>query len=238
MVDFHAHVLPNMDDGARDTEESLRMLGDSASQGVKTVVATPHFYADSEDPAGFLARRTAAAQALKQAWSKYSGPPLPELRLGAEVLYFPGMSEAGELRALLVEGSYCLLIEPPMHPWTDSMLDEIELTGQKLRCVPVIAHIDRYMRLLRDETLIDRLHDRRLLVQANAGFFLRPETGELALRLLNQGRLHLLGSDCHNMSSRPPNMGKALRVLRELGAEEPLRRLSRNAEFLMHQRNG
>ena len=54
MIDFHTHILPGMDDGASDAAESLAMLRTSYQQGVDTLFATSHFYADEEDPASFL----------------------------------------------------------------------------------------------------------------------------------------------------------------------------------------
>lgn len=98
------------------------------------------------------------------------GEALPQIHLGAEILYFPGMSEADELSGLKMGGTNCILIEPPMCRWTDLMLDEIELVGRNLKCIPVIAHLDRFMRLLNDYTLMERVYSRRMLVQYNASF--------------------------------------------------------------------
>ena len=53
MIDWHNHLLPNMDDGSRSVEESLAMLRAQAAQGVTTVMATPHFYANDESVASF-----------------------------------------------------------------------------------------------------------------------------------------------------------------------------------------
>ena len=61
MIDFHSHMLPDMDDGAQNVDEGLAMLRESRRQGVELVCATPHFYADEEDPASFLRRRGEAA---------------------------------------------------------------------------------------------------------------------------------------------------------------------------------
>ena len=48
MIDWHSHVLPQMDDGSKSAEESLAMLKMQSEQGVDTVIATPHFYANDE----------------------------------------------------------------------------------------------------------------------------------------------------------------------------------------------
>ncbi len=217
MIDFHSHVLPDMDDGAQTAEEGLAMLRESRRQGVELVCATPHFYADEEDPASFLRRRSRAWSALHGAMDREES--WPEIRLGAEVLYFPGMSVAEELRGLTLEGTPFLLIEPPMMPWSETMLEEIEECGVTLRCIPVIAHVDRYMRVLEDNTLMERLSRRRVLVQFNASAFVRESFREQAMKRLRAEQVHFLGSDCHDMDQRRPNLGDATAAIRAAGEE-------------------
>ena len=217
MIDFHSHFLPNMDDGSDGIETSLAMLRESRRQGVDLICSTSHFYADEEDPASFLARRAEAYERLRSAMEKTS-EAFPDILLGAEVLYFPGISVAEEVRDLCLEGTPFLLVEPPMMPWSNSMIDEVEQCGETLSCIPVIAHIDRYMRMLRDDTLFDRVQGRRMLIQVNANYFLHPRSREAAVEALTEHRFHFIGSDCHNMESRRPNMGDAARVVWEAGA--------------------
>jgi protein-tyrosine phosphatase len=89
-ADFHSHILPGGDDGSRSVNESLKMLSLDADQGIRRVIATPHFYANHDTPERFLKRREAAWSHLREAVEGFSG--LPEIVLGAEVYYFPGMS--------------------------------------------------------------------------------------------------------------------------------------------------
>ena len=124
-----------MDDGAENVETSLRMLRESVKQGVNVLFATSHFYADQEDPQRFLARRAAAYEELCAEMEK-SVQVYPDIYLGAEILFFPGMSGAEELKKLTLGSTNCLLVEPPMMRWSDTMLDEIEQTGKNLSCVP------------------------------------------------------------------------------------------------------
>ena len=217
MVDFHAHFLPGIDDGAEDPEASLRMLRDSYHQGVRLICATPHFYADEDDPAAFLFRRDRALEMLTDRFGTCED--IPEILLGAEVLFFPGISVADEIRAMTIGDSPFLIIEPPMMPWSESMLDEIEQCGYFLDVVPVIAHLDRYVRMLRDPALFDRVRDRRMLIQVNASFFLHSGTSGRALDYLAGDRFHFIGSDCHDPEDRRPNLGEAEEVIREAGLE-------------------
>ena len=66
MIDFHTHILPKMDDGSKSTEESIAMLKMQAEQGIRWVVATPHFYAEHESPQDFLQRRNHSYQSLQK----------------------------------------------------------------------------------------------------------------------------------------------------------------------------
>ena len=224
MVDYHSHILPEMDDGADSVETSLAMLRESSRQGVDLICATPHFYADEEDPKSFLQRRSEAYSRLREAMG--DGKGYPDILLGAEVLYFPGISVAEEMRELCLEGTFFLLVEPPMLPWTDAMLDEIEACVSSLHCIPVIAHIDRYMRLLNAPELLNRVMGRKMLIQANAAFFLHRQSQDAALDSLRHGRIHFLGSDCHDLTGRPPNLGAALDVIRNAGAEKDFERFN------------
>ena len=231
MIDFHSHILPMVDDGAGSVEESLAMLRLSYEHGVEVMVSTSHFYADEDEPDSFLARRNSAFRLLKGAMKEDCLYPL--VVLGAEVLYFPGISQAEGIRRLAIGCGGCILIEPPMARWTDTMLDEIAALGENFQVRPVVAHVDRYMELLRDNRLLHRVLERNLLVQVNTSYFLNPKTTRRAMRNLKEGKLHLIGTDCHNLTSRPPDLRAVLQKVREYKLEDAFRQLSRNAEELL-----
>lgn len=212
LMDFHTHVLPGIDDGSASVEESLAMLGAEWSQGIRRVVATPHFYAGRTDPERFLAARTEAMEHLTQAMA--GKQELPELELGAEVHYFRAMSESEELHRLKIGKSDCILVEMPMTRWTEKMLRELELIRQRQGLTPIVAHVDRYIEPWHTRGIPEALEALPVLVQANAGFFLRRSTRGLAIRMLKKGQIQLLGSDCHNMDSRRPCLGEAAEIIR------------------------
>ena len=208
MIDWHNHVLPAMDDGSRDVAESIAMMQAQAAQGVTMVIATPHFYANDESVASFLQRRDRSMATLRQQWQD----GMPSLRLGAEVHYYPGISRMEGLSSLCIEGSKLLLMEMPMSRWTDSMVRELtDLSGRDGLCL-VLAHIDRYLSL-QDKEVWNRLLENGILMQTNASFFSNFTTKRKALALLREGYIHLLGSDCHNMTTRPPRIRKAAGVI-------------------------
>lgn len=216
IVDFHTHILPAMDDGSESTRESIAMLKAEAKQGIDHVIATPHFYANHDSPERFLRRREAAQMRLREEMSRHSG--LPGLSIGAEVYYFSGISDSEVLQELTISGIQCILIEMPGPPWSDQMYRELEGIWVKQRLLPILAHIDRYISAFRTFHIPERICRLPVLVQANASFFLHRTTAPMALRMLKNDRIHLLGSDCHNLAGRAPNLGEAVQVIeRRLG---------------------
>lgn len=216
--DFHSHILPGIDDGSASLEESIAMLQMEAEQGITRVMATPHFYAWHDAPDRFLSRRAQAEARLREEMAKYSG--LPEISVGAEVSFFRGMSESEILPQLTIREKRYILIEMPPAPWTDAVYRELEGIWEKRGITPIIAHIDRYIGPFRTHRIPQRLAEMPVLVQANADFFLNRSTAGMALKMLKADQIQLLGSDCHNMSSRKPNLGAAVqRIARKLGQD-------------------
>ncbi|WP_298023087.1 CpsB/CapC family capsule biosynthesis tyrosine phosphatase [uncultured Dysosmobacter sp.] len=208
MTDIHCHVLPQMDDGSRSAEESLAMLEALAAQGVDCAAATPHFYADENSPEEFLDRRAAAAEKLAEVWH----PGLPALKLGAEVCYFEGISQCKGLDALQIEDTGLLLLEMPYCRWSRRMLQEIFDLQLRPGMRVLLAHTERYLHWLQPETW-EALLEWGVLNQCNASFFLRWQTKRKAIRMLREGRIHLLGTDSHDMDDRSPRLEAAWAVL-------------------------
>lgn len=210
MIDLHSHILPGMDDGSADVAMSAVMLDMLAEQGVTTVVATPHFYADKHNPEEFLQRR---AEAMAQ---------LPETAMqvlvGAEVAYFDGMSHSEALPALCIGDTKLVLVEMPFGQWTERMVQEIcEIPAQQ-GLQPVLAHVDRYPSQFMK--YYPRLLEYGVLFQFNADAFLDWRSRRWALGLLDRGAVHFLGSDCHNLTTRAPRIAEAAQVIaKKCGAE-------------------
>lgn len=226
MIDFHSHVLPGIDDGSDSLETSIQMLRVEAEQGITHVVATPHFYAQRDKLDQFLRRRDQAEKILREEMELYLG--LPELVMGAEVSYFRGISESEFLRHLTIGNNRCVLIELPMPPWDESIFSELEAIWVRREILPIIAHIDRYLTPWRSAAVLKRIAELPVLVQANADFFTKRKTAKLAMRMLKNNQIHLLGSDCHNMSSRKPDLGPVIeRITKKLGTDS----LARISEY-------
>lgn len=211
MTDYHSHILPGIDDGSPSVEESILMLRALAEQGVDTVYATPHFDAATDTPAEFFARRAAAYEKLTAA---VEGMGLPRVLLGAEVAYFSGIAQLQELADFLLEDTRILLLEMPIDRWSEFAVGELVKLALRTRVQLCLAHVERY-RGLQKRAVWQRLLELRVLMQVNASYFASPKTRRAALKELKKGEIHLLGSDTHNMKSRPPRMGEALAAIRD-----------------------
>ena len=203
-IDFHTHILPKMDDGSKSVEMSQQMLDTLQAQGVSSVVLTPHFYPSRDNPAHFLEKRASQFDLLQSNLSNQ------EIRLfaGAEVHYFDGITAMQELDQMRIGNSEGLLIEMPMCAWSNRMVNDIaELNRQKGFRV-IMAHIDRYLSF-GNLPAIRQLASCGVMMQMNSSAFSGFFNARKALKLLNEGLVQLLGSDCHNITTRPPDIADA-----------------------------
>lgn len=223
MTDLHTHILPGIDDGAQSVEESLAMLRMERSQGVDTVVLTPHFYRDRENPKRFLRRRQESAVALARRvieLSEQEREALPQMLLGAEVTWWPDMADWEELPEMCIGDTRNLLLELPFTPWNDRMIYQLHELFGRTGITPVIAHLERYLKIQRPEYIREVLQ-LGVPVQVSADILLRPIARGGAMKLLRQGQAHVVASDCHRCVGRIPNLAAATDLLRrKLGNSE------------------
>lgn len=205
MIDFHTHILPCIDDGSKSLEMSLEMLRREAEQGISAVIFTPHFYAHQNSPEKFLERRN---NAFKKVMAVLPAG-MPELHLGAEVQYFDGICQVENLNRLCVDGGRHLLLEMPFSKWSHQVVqDALELQSRDSIQV-TLAHIERYFDFA-EKDMWEALRSNGVQMQCNATFFLNWKTRHKAIKMYKDGFIDLLGSDCHNLTTRPPNLAEAI----------------------------
>lgn len=228
MIDWHSHILPSVDDGSRDAAESVMLLEALAEQGVTTVIATPHFIPNKESALDFVKRRNTAYNELKSVYS--SGAV--EIRLGAEVEYYSGISRLLELNELCIEKTNLLLLEMPIARWTEYTVRELTEIATTKNIVLILAHIERSLKLQSKKTM-QRLFEAGILMQVNATFFTETAAKRKALSLLRGGMVQLIGSDCHNLGSRPPKIGLAYEIISNKLGKDFIVQLNRYGEDLL-----
>lgn len=212
MIDIHTHVLPGLDDGSGSLEESLWLGHALARQGVRLFAATPHFYATQESPQDFLRRRERAEHQLFLHWPQ----DFPPFLVGAEVRFFDGMSRTQELPLLTLEGTNLLLLEMPFSPGARGWWRRCWKSKSAGACKcswPTWSGTcpTRSPRCGKGSA-------REGLDAVQRQLFLHWRTKPKALRMLRKGEIHMLGSDCHNKTTRPPRLGEAAEAIeRSLG---------------------
>lgn len=230
MLDAHTHILPKMDDGSKSSRRSAAMLRREARQGVDRVILTSHFYAEQESLDRFLRRRAKSAERLETVLAEVKD--LPERILGAEVTYFNGMSRTDGIEQLCIGGTQAMLIEMPFGRWSRSVLDELEYLMDYRYIRPVIAHVERYLPFQPLGT-VRRLCEDGVWMQANASFFLNRRTAWLAARMLKRRHIHFIGSDCHDLKRRPPNVEDAMAEIDWRLGDSAMRHLQRMERRLL-----
>lgn len=216
MIDFHSHILPNVDDGSRSVEMSIQMLSLAQKQGVDLMVATPHFYPTQQSPEAFLQKRNAAFQRLKPALTA----DLPKVYLGAEVQYYRGIALNENLSALTIENSCLLLIEMPFCKWSENIVSEVKEIQKKREIQVILAHIERYLEY-NNRRVFEQFSKEGILLQMNAAFFEGFFQQRKAIKMVKSDLVHLLGSDCHNLTSRQPNLPIAYQAIeKKLGTNQ------------------
>jgi protein-tyrosine phosphatase len=215
MIDWHSHILPAMDDGSKDVGESLAMLDVLKSQGVKTVIATPHFHANEETVDEFLSRRQSSYDMLLEAMADRD----IDILCGAEIKYYPGIGRMEDLKKLSIGDTRLILLEMPMAKWTDYTLQELFELSNTSGLKIVMAHIERYLGM-QGRQILKQLCESGIKMQVNASFFSRITSRSKAMNLLQMGYIHFIGSDCHNMTVRPPNIDLAYNVIQRKFGED------------------
>ncbi len=227
-IDVHTHILPKFDDGSKSSDESLEMLRKLWDMGACGVILTPHFYARREEPADFLiSREQTAAHLIKRISENADGEKLPCLYIGAEVEYFNAMGICAELEQMCIGGTKYLLCEMPFYRWTGAMIDELRIIKKKRGITPIIAHIERYFSFFKP-SMLDEMIAEGFVIQSNAEAFIGLGRGRV-LKLLSEGKIHLIGSDCHNMEKRAPNIAAALDVIEKKLGREAVDKLCRKS---------
>ncbi len=208
MIDLHSHILPRVDDGAKDERTALAMLAAAAAGGTRAIVATPHVIGGDwlpqwEDIVAGCQRLTALAA---------SGGIRLAIHPGAEVAVHPDL-----LPLLTLPGQYCLggsryiLLELPASH-IPAYADEFFFTLQTRGFLPVIAHPERNAELARRPDYLYAWVERGMLVQINAASLtghMGERVGKFAARLVAERLVHCLGSDAHGLRVRHPDISAA-----------------------------
>ena len=227
MIDCHCHILPGIDDGASDIEESVAMAKIAFADGISRIVATPHVSDARISPGDIIKRVEELNRHLIESQVPVRIYPAAEVSISLDLPLFAQYT--------INQTEYVLVELPPdfFPPFTANLLSWLLSEGLR----PIIAHPERNTGVVRDpDRLFDVLQD-GILLQITAGSL----TGEFGIDsqicaelLLDSGKVHIIASDAHSCEFRQPILSKAVEAAsRRIGAEQA-RRLARDnpAEIL------
>lgn len=203
-VDMHCHIVPYVDDGANDMDEALKMLKMEYAEGVRTIIATPHFRKKMfETPREEIIKQFVK---LREA-AKAIGI---EMYLGCELhSNMELVSLLREKKVSSMAGSRYVLLEFSGSAESKYIRERTySLISSGFR--PILAHIERIEKIRKDFDLIEELIDMGAKMQVNA----ESITGDFSTRrfckkLMKNDFLHFVGTDCHGSSYRVPKMKDA-----------------------------
>ncbi|MBR2404336.1 MAG: hypothetical protein IKA95_01610, partial [Clostridia bacterium] len=187
-----------------------------------------------DDIDSFVARRDEALYRLERHIKEHD-LYLPDIIPAAEVRIFSGMWQEPQLDRLCIGDTRNLLVEMPYDHWSDWMYNEIYSLIAK-GYTPIIAHIERYVDMISAKEIANSLLSLDVMVQCNASFPLSRHERRFVKKLLSQGRVVALGSDCHNMQSRKPDMTKAFDYISRKFGDEYLQYIMKNSLVLIGQK--
>lgn len=213
ILDIHSHILPGVDDGAKDIASSIELLKMMRDQGITAVVATPHFYASEDNLEEFTTQINSSYNRLKAA---IDGIGLPEIYLGAEVYYFRGIRRSSSIRSLCIEGTNYLLLELPYRAIDNSTIEDIVEIHSNYNIIPIIAHIERYYKEKGFKQLLELVKDGVVYAQVNAASLLQPPFSKIIQKLMKKGYISFIATDAHSPEMRPPFMDLALKEVERL----------------------
>lgn len=217
MIDLHSHILPGIDDGAKNIAESLELINGEKRQRISSIMLTPHFNFERMDIESFCQKRAQSFNLLTS--SQEFADSGVRVKKGAEVFFSVRLNEA-DLDPLCFEGTSYILIELPTNARPYGLTHTL---GNVLNrgYIPILAHVERYPYIAEDPTVLYDLVMRGCLAQVNAGAVIRnSEKSSMAIKYLKWELAQLVCSDCHSMKKRPPNIKEATSIIRKkLGAQ-------------------
>lgn len=212
MIDLHSHLLPNLDDGARNLAAAIEMARGMAAAGVTVVCATPHVRDDCPTSAGSMERALACVrEAVVEAEIEI------EVRGGGEIALerLPRVDAEARVRFGLGGNPGLLLLALPDTTWPQD-LPRICARLAEDGVVPVLAHAERNLRIQNEPTLLDDTVSAGAVVQLAAssiGGTQRRVVARCAWRLLELELVHCIASDAHAPGGSETGLAAAIEAV-------------------------
>lgn len=203
MIDFHNHIIPNLDDGSKSVQMSLDMLNEAQSQGITDIINTIHFQhpkmEDKDTSYNFVINEIKKMQEI----AKNNNINI-NIHAASEVFFKYNLTEILDNPITTFGNGKYMLIEFQRLSFPKNYEEEI-FKLQLKNITPIIAHPERYRTIQNNLSLVDKWIDRGYKIQIDCASIMGgfgKETQTTAINLLEKGFCHLLGSDAHNNKTR------------------------------------
>ena len=221
MIDFHSHILPNIDDGSTSMEKTINLIKEAKEVGFTKIISTSHYieeyYEVNEQ------ERTKLLNDIKNEVHDI------ELYLGSEIYVTGQMVELiEEQKASTINKSRYVLFELPMNSKTMDAKEVVYRLMEK-GYVPTIAHPERYSYVQENPNILIPLIEQGTLFQSNYGSIIGmygKKAQKTMKKLLKQGLIHFLGSDVHRPNQIYSEIPKCIKKIRKIISEEELEELT------------
>ncbi len=214
MIDIHTHILPSVDDGPKNYKQALEIIKESSKQGIKKMVATPHYL---EKGFQLYPEETEKKVAELQDRINKEGINM-EIFPGAEVHINPDIGK--KLKNGLVSTvnhSHYILIEFPfayIPDYVDNVFYDLKIMGY----TPIICHPERYSEIIKHPNILYNWIQEGMLAQVNASSLIGAfgkEVKETAIKLVNHNLIQFIGSDVHSTKNRKQYLKRAVKLLED-----------------------
>ncbi len=212
MLDIHTHVLPGLDDGARDFDESLEIIKKYINNGYDGVIATPHHYRGRYIPSKeeIIKSRDLLLNQLKKLKIDF------DIYLGNEIFFEENtINELENKEVFTIAGSRYILIEFPFLGkinYAHSLIYQIQLSG----FMPIIAHVERYQVTEEEFEFMEKIYNAGALFQVNLSSLKDPSSKEYKLvnKILDRDMVQFVATDTHSLNKRNPDVKDELNYLK------------------------
>ncbi|WP_462410336.1 tyrosine-protein phosphatase [Neobacillus sp. Marseille-QA0830] len=232
MIDLHCHILPGVDDGAKDLSESIEMARQAVEQGIHTIVATPHHLNNQyENPKQTIISRVEGLnQALQNEQIDLKILPGQETRIYGEMLQG---YDAGEIQP--INGTQYVLVEfssSHVPRYTEQLFYDLQMNG----LIPIIVHPERNQEIIERPEILYQLVKKGAFTQATAASIcgdFGKKIKNFTLQLIEANLTHFIASDAHNLASRQFRMRQAFDTIQSNYGNDLVYLLTENAELVI-----
>lgn len=212
MIDIHSHIIPGIDDGAKNIEMTLEMLKNAEKNGTKEIVATPHYLLEYGE-----AKINEVKEHVKEINTLLEKEKIDVKVYSGQEVYFSEriLEDYIEGNIGTINDSKYMLIEFEMHKFDENIFNTLyELQVRDI--VPIIAHPERYKFFRENPSFINSFIDEGYLFQVNAGS-IEGRFGESIKKtaniFLDNNIYNFIGSDAHNCSNRNTGLNTAVDLI-------------------------